>query len=365
MHGQNTVPEEEIEPVVPHSVIPVGFPGMRGHYQTQVDQQGEDVGDIVGPDGHMEQLPPYSRFPDDPSGKRTAAMAAVPVAPAASTPGETSQPIPPIQPAQPAQPIQPPTASTDDRPVSHGSAATEPVDNNSGDHLAVNAVSSSGSNFSEKIRRNGKRRICFGLPLWLVLGVIAVIVFAATLGAIIGGVVANQRGQSDPRQPAPDAAETPTATPAVTVTATSYIDGSPLPSGTRLPDIPVGQFNVPTYQIKSNVATCVVDPGLTQAWGCLPPTGLDMNISSEEDPNPSRKRGPPHKKHTVTFRDYRLAPNFTYWSQLPDFGGQEFELTPFMDKDQSNLGPALFFYTSYDKLNICKGPTQRYPLGLS
>lgn len=66
---------------VPTSAIPVGFPGMADGYQRRLGPDGEDIADMIGPDGHTEQLPPYSRYPDNYSGKMAAVMAAVPPAP--------------------------------------------------------------------------------------------------------------------------------------------------------------------------------------------------------------------------------------------------------------------------------------------
>lgn len=62
MYPQNTVAGPS---AVPPSGIPVGFPGMAGNYQRRIGPDGEDIADIIGPDGHTEQLPPYTRYPDE------------------------------------------------------------------------------------------------------------------------------------------------------------------------------------------------------------------------------------------------------------------------------------------------------------
>ena len=67
MYPQSTAPEPE---PVPNGAagpsIPVGFPGLAGNqYQRRLGPDGEEAADIIGPDGHTEQLPPYTKYPDE------------------------------------------------------------------------------------------------------------------------------------------------------------------------------------------------------------------------------------------------------------------------------------------------------------
>ena len=39
--------------------------GLPDQYQRRMGPEGEDIADIIGPDGHTEQLPPYTRYPDE------------------------------------------------------------------------------------------------------------------------------------------------------------------------------------------------------------------------------------------------------------------------------------------------------------
>ena len=45
----------------PQGGINVGFPGTPDNYQRRLGPDGEEVADMIGPDGHTEQLPPYTR----------------------------------------------------------------------------------------------------------------------------------------------------------------------------------------------------------------------------------------------------------------------------------------------------------------
>ena len=63
MYPQNIAPEPESESV--QDTIPVGFPGRNNDYLRRTGPEGEEVGDMIGPDGHTEALPPYSQYPDE------------------------------------------------------------------------------------------------------------------------------------------------------------------------------------------------------------------------------------------------------------------------------------------------------------
>lgn len=62
LYPQNTVTNEELS----NQHIPIGFPGHGVTYHRQVGPDGEELGDLVGPLGHMEELPPYTRYPPGP-----------------------------------------------------------------------------------------------------------------------------------------------------------------------------------------------------------------------------------------------------------------------------------------------------------
>jgi hypothetical protein len=64
MYPQNTVPEGEVASA-PIITVPVGFPGLQTDYQRRLGPDGEEIADIIGPDGHTEQLPPYTQYPDE------------------------------------------------------------------------------------------------------------------------------------------------------------------------------------------------------------------------------------------------------------------------------------------------------------
>lgn len=89
-----------------------------------------------------------------------------------------------------------------------------------------------------------------------------------------------------------------------------------------------------------------MDSSYSQIWGCLDFARLGINIFE------SVVGGPPL---SVVFDDYSVRPQlFRYGPQPPDFNGTAFTLSPFRDKDDDELGVALFFSVLFDKLSICE-----------
>jgi hypothetical protein len=81
MYPQNIVPEgESTDNSSPAASVPVGFPGLNNNYQRRLGPDGEEVADIIGPDGHTEQLPPYTQYPDEAFARKTRPTVALPVA---------------------------------------------------------------------------------------------------------------------------------------------------------------------------------------------------------------------------------------------------------------------------------------------
>jgi hypothetical protein len=73
-----------------------------------------------------------------------------------------------------------------------------------------------------------------------------------------------------------------------------------------------------------------------------------LGINIFETPN----AGPPL---SVVFDDYSMHPQlFQYGPQPPDFNGSAFALAPVKDKEDDELGVAMFFSVLFDKLSICR-----------
>lgn len=147
--------------------IPVGFPGSSNGFHRQIGPDGEEQ-DIIGPDGHTEQLPPYSRYPEEGSAK-----VAVPNGSAAQS--LASGPQSPQQPSA--------SAST--------AAILDPSRGESG-HADERA-------WNEKSWRERRRvKMCGGrIPCWMV-GVMVgcAIIIAGLVAGLVGGLIsANKKDQ--------------------------------------------------------------------------------------------------------------------------------------------------------------------------
>lgn len=230
MYSQSGLADEEsldepTQPPVPpiQAAIPVGFPGLSTGYHRVLGPDGEEQ-DIIGPDGHTEQLPPYSRYPEE--GPTKASMAAeasasrIVPAPAPVDPDDPFMtPVSPVSPlsttsfSAPALPIAPvlpsvtPARLPPQRPETQtGNIATvsssysttipaEPSDSSSAS-LLTRENSFSEKAEQEEAKPSWRRRKLWGkIPMGVVVIVLVlIIVFAIALGTAIGTVIAKKKG---------------------------------------------------------------------------------------------------------------------------------------------------------------------------
>ena len=177
MYPQNTLLEPEMESgpaTVP--IAPVGFPGLGQHYTRRLGPDGEEADDIIGPDGHTEQLPPYTRFPDAAVTKERYAPGAPDNEDLPSTPLTQAEP-----PAVPG-PVEETQASDDDG-VEINIAAAE----------AAGRPVWRGTARQRWTRRSKKRTCCGSVPRW---AVILIVVLAVLLAVVLGGVIGRWASQS-------------------------------------------------------------------------------------------------------------------------------------------------------------------------
>ena len=124
-------------------------------YQTRA--VGHDIAHLVGSDGHVEELPPYTRYAENVVPKESSAITA---------------------PAVVAASMSPMSQHSD-----------------SGVELNVGAARDAGDvNEKRGWKSKAQRKICAGLPLWAFILVVVIIIIAASLGGVVGGVVGTDRG---------------------------------------------------------------------------------------------------------------------------------------------------------------------------
>ena len=190
MYTQNTVPEDDHHAVADIPLpIAAGFPGLGLNYQRRLGPEGEDVDDLIGPDGYAEQLPPYSRYANGVPPKYTSGT------------GSVRRSAPPIPPDDSQETLNNSENTRED------SATVNPFDDsatelNSATGTTVLSKQESGS-FKERVREKSRGKVCCGiLPCWLFGVIILIVVFAVFIGGIIGGLLAHKRGEEKGRQEA-------------------------------------------------------------------------------------------------------------------------------------------------------------------
>ena len=228
---------QAIQPTVPpvQTALPVGFPGLNNGYHRVLGPDGEEQ-DIIGPDGHTEQLPPYSRYPDE--GPTKASMAAeasasriipAPLNPAMDTEDPFNAPASPVSPLSEASfsthalpaaaaaesllpaitparlpPQRPETQTGNLAPTSSANTVpAAPSDSSSASLLAAES-----GDFNEKYNEKAdpestkiswhKKRLFGKVPMGVVaIVLLLLLVFAVALGAAIGTFAAKKHNGGD------------------------------------------------------------------------------------------------------------------------------------------------------------------------
>ncbi|KFY79734.1 hypothetical protein V498_08906, partial [Pseudogymnoascus sp. VKM F-4517 (FW-2822)] len=345
MYPQNTVPESEAGDIEPPANIPVGFPGLSGNqYQRRLGPDGEEAADIIGPDGHTEQLPPYTKYPDEvfarkvmtasapgPSGSGAAASGAGGMGLATRNPEFSSEnlAISPIEPTSPRSTL----SVRSGEPVRRGDAAA-----------GVEAESEKPA--EKKWKTMAKQKVCGFLPVWaLALVVLLIVVIALLVGNILGVMVTKRKEANEDKHNGPP--DLPASGDYYT-TVTTTVDATPLSSlPTGLPTLPTGTFSLFMGSFDETQALCLEDNAQNPAWSCdMPPASLEVTINSLGLDAP--KTG----NHAFSLKlPEGATKGFSYGTQPPVFRPKNV-MTLVSDYDDPHLGPAWFFQVNYDKIVI-------------
>lgn len=202
MYAQNTLTEDEINPAIDTMPSVTEFPNLRQNYRRRFGPDGEEAADLVGPDGYTEQLPPYTRFPND-------------IPPKSNPPRSANPPIdPPINPppspqATREESLRPQTNGADGSggPQATWITSNTPTSSHSGDTIEMQTPgdatsltqlnfpggqesSKEGAHLKDKVKDKARRRF-WGIPYWL--GMVLLFLVAIVIGAVIGGVLGKLR----------------------------------------------------------------------------------------------------------------------------------------------------------------------------
>ncbi|KAJ5104044.1 hypothetical protein N7532_004573 [Penicillium argentinense] len=326
MYTQNVV-EEGMD----DDVIPVGFPGHNPPYQPPPSRRDDDVGDIIGPDGHTEPLPPYSRYPTG-------------VIPKPPTPENMADMNHSPEDHQQLNSLsrEPPVSETSSRALvadysgSSGNNGNNGNNDRSGGQRAGAATGIMA--FEEKLKQKGKKTACCGLPVWTLVLICTVMLIGGSIGGVIGGVLGTKRAAEADKQ-----AEAQTSGPhIVTVTASPQKDYSTMTSTpTNLRSAPTGTFYVPAM-LKNSSGMCVEDDTLKSAWMCMnKPNNIEITIDEGSNGH-----------HSIIFPNPTPTSSYTYGPQPPYMTQPTIPLGMAIDTSDTSLGPALFFVAKFDKLVV-------------
>lgn len=320
LYSQTTVPEEAVGETQDSS-IPIGFPTQQRSHQSPANQTPNEVGDIVGPDGHTEQLPPYSRYPDG------------------LPPKEDVSP-PPVE--ELSNTVSPVEAQTNVPPESEVSSRTLLAENAGRNSQEPNSTPDDPSGgFKEKLAQKSKRKVCCGLPVWVFLLLAAVLIIGAAIGGVIGGLLGSQQGAKKSNKP------TVTVTSAPTPTA--VWDAVPLSSTpSDLLPLPTGSFDIPAKTLNESSNGCITNRTLHDTWQCKSSGMFSCVIQQNTDTSPK-----------IKFKNKDLDGTFVYGAQDPVFQNEYYPLELMQDKTAMDRGPAYYFFAPVDKLIII--PEEDFP----
>ncbi|KAK3292739.1 uncharacterized protein B0H64DRAFT_419921 [Chaetomium fimeti] len=328
-----------IEPDAPQTgAIPLGFRGLPDQYQRRVGPEGEEAADMIGPGGHTEQLPPYTRYQDEAyvhkaaaaDGPNGAVHGAAIIPPVLATPTST---IPPIYGAGGIglATNNPEFESTDDldSPRSRHSARSFTSDDSQRRIRLGDEDVSEKREPPKKWQAWMRRKVCGIIPYWAIcLTAIILVVLLVVLGAVVGTVVGNKQRRPS-RQGGPW--EPP-------------YDATPIPTPPDLQPLATGTFGLPllTNRISN---TCFQNPTLSQAWSCRLVISNLMTLTVLKEKGDYRASLDPNRSSTMTNGVY-------HYGEQPPSIQEPFKLELVEDKFEPSRGPAWFKMASYNKTVI-------------
>lgn len=194
-HPYNLYPQDVSSiGTVPQDQIPVGFPGHAHNFRRRIGADGEEQ-DIIDSDGHAEQLPPYSRYPDDTTGKT---LAFGPMPQIGEATGSHDQLV------RAAEPAEDPVEEADSPILQPPEPTPTPPSDDGSTTWAMSEKTTSHKSWKEKSwKEKSITRVCCGVvPLWsIMLSVIVITLLVVILGVFLGAI----DQQEDTKYKDPDA----------------------------------------------------------------------------------------------------------------------------------------------------------------
>ncbi|CAG8972248.1 hypothetical protein HYALB_00001646 [Hymenoscyphus albidus] len=348
MYPQSIIPEAESSQAHTIPPIPVGFPGSNNNYQRRIGPEGEEIGGIIGPDGHTEELPPYTQYPDETIARKTRPNVAVEI------PNVASGPIVQVAPAAQAS-TSPPAMSgaggiglaTRNPEFSSQEDLNSPSRRSILSEVSSHQVNTAAVTESEKPplkrwQRKAKRHVWGIIPVWVfVLLAVMFILFGIILGTVLAILKPPNKHSKDKDKD---------GNPGTSLTTT--YDATPLTSvPTNLPTLPTGTYGVPVGPPSLNQASCLANSAQSNVWSCFVGMGagpIQMRIKTILD-SPSLV-----DNHEILLSyANQTTRTWAYGAQAPTFSSEQV-LHLVTDADETARGPAWWFQMPYNKLVIIR-----------
>ncbi|XP_044716135.1 proteinrelated to glucan 1, 4-alpha-glucosidase [Hirsutella rhossiliensis] len=293
--------------------IPVGFTGMGNAYQRQLGPDGEEAGDLIGPLGHMEELPPYTRYPEDSLARRKSPEPTNDMPPTSAEAATGAQPIPGAG--------------------GLGIATRNPEFSSTEDDLPA----LSRSRPTSRSERRARKKLWGIVPYWAIaLLAVGIVIVGVVLGTVIGTVLA----KNDNAAPHPDRELDSTPMAATT-------DVQPLKSvPPNLAPLAVGAYSLPPLDTSQAPKSCFLNPTQAQAWSCdIPFRFYSMNVAAV--PN-----APDTKNYELTLSAINASNSKFIWGAQPPNVPDPQPLTLVTDAFEEGRGPAWWLKVTYEKTVI-------------
>ncbi|KAK2049196.1 hypothetical protein LZ31DRAFT_360444 [Colletotrichum somersetense] len=372
LYTQNTVPVDTNE----GDNIPVGFSGRSDGYHRRIGPEGEEIADLIGPLGHTEELPPYTRYPEQAYARKH------PGEPQ-SVPGQQSpqpeqhqrhqSPAPPLQQQQSQQPPisvtntsvahipgagglglatrNPEFESREDLRLQPSRMSSRTLTSDTASHHEINTAAEVYAEKGEaksdhKWQKRAKKRLFGVIPYWAIcLLAVGLMIMGVILGAVIGTFFAKHK-----RPPGKHQDEEPI--PLIIPTAT--VDIKPL--ATLPPDLPAmdtGIFGLPPLIASQAPNTCFNDTTQAQAWTCnIPFTSYVMGVSRIANELPISD----YTLKLTTFNDSdpgdNSRSNMFSWGTQPPLIIDPLKMRLVNDTSEPGRGAAWFAQMTYNKTVI-------------
>lgn len=197
LYTQSTTEVEE----TPALSIPVGFTHLPDNYRRQLGPEGEEAGALVGPLGHTEELPPYTRYPE--IAYINMRKGSIPDTDSISTPSSSTRGVPTI--ADGAGGIgratrDPEFSSTEEDLALSRSRPSIRSQRSQASRHDINTAAleiTEKSSRQHKWEQRAKRKLWGIVPYWAIcLVMVGMVLMGVIMGAVIGTVLKKSDDQT-------------------------------------------------------------------------------------------------------------------------------------------------------------------------